>query len=83
MANEEDNNEEVSSEEDSGEDGSETGTPLLDDDAHDSYASAPRDTDRARATYTADVKEDTQIKEVDNLLMVMILKMMLGKMIMI
>lgn len=59
MANEEDNNE-VSSEEDSAEDGSETGTPLLDDDAHDLYASPPRATDRARATYTADVKDDTQ-----------------------
>lgn len=55
MAKEEDNNE-VSSEEDSAEDGSETGTPLLDDDAHDLYASPPR----ARATYTADVKDDTQ-----------------------
>lgn len=69
LANEEDNN----NEEDSAEDEGETGTPLLEDDMHDSGASATRtrDTTRAtdaamaRATATTDIEEDTQIKEVD------------------
>lgn len=63
--NEEDNNEKDSNEEDSAEDEGDTGTPLLEDYAHDSSASAARERDTARTTATADIQENTQLKEVD------------------
>lgn len=63
------NNEGDSNEEDSNEDEGDTGTPLLEDYAHDSGASAARDRDRTRdtvrTTAIADIQENTQIKEVD------------------